>query len=159
MISLAARRDIERDRSIWSEQNWLRSDGFDEKWRNNTPVFGLVFSSVLSSVVLVMNYNKGLVEQFTFIILLATLNTLVPYVFCSLSEIMMVVKGSKRVERGSFTGLTVLSLAAFTFSLWAIAGAGPEIVYWGFLLLMSGVPVYVWIQHNRSSTIGRDEAF
>ena len=125
----------------------------------DTPAFGLVFSSVLSSVVLVMNYNKGLVEQFTFIILLATLNTLVPYVFCSLSEIMMVVKGAKRVEGGSFTGLAVLSIAAFVFSLWAIAGAGPEIVYWGFLLLMSGVPVYVWIQRNRSSTIGRDEAF
>lgn len=116
----------------------------------DTPAFGLVFSSVLSSVVLVMNYNKGLVEQFTFIILLATLNTLVPYVFCSLSEIMMVVKGSKRVEGGSFTGLAVLSIAAFVYSLWAIAGAGPEIVYWGFLLLMSGVPVYVWIQRNRT---------
>ena len=116
----------------------------------DTPAFGLVFSSVLSSVVLVMNYNKGLVEQFTFIILLATLNTLVPYVFCSLSEIMMVVKGAKRVEGGSFTGLAVLSIAAFVYSLWAIAGAGPEIVYWGFLLLMSGVPVYVWIQRNRS---------
>ncbi len=66
----------------------------------DTPAFGLVFSSILSSIVLVMNYNKGLVEQFTFISLLATLNTLVPYVFCSLSEIMMVVKGSKRVEVG-----------------------------------------------------------
>ena len=116
----------------------------------DTPAFGLVFSSILSSIVLVMNYNKGLVEQFTFIILLATLNTLVPYVFCSLSEIMMVVKGSKRVEGQSFTGLAILSIAAFAYALWAIAGAGPEIVYWVFLLLMSGVPVYVWIQRNRS---------
>ncbi len=118
----------------------------------DTPAFGLVFSSILSSILLVMNYNKGLVEQFTFIILLATLETLVAYVFCSLSEIMMVVKGSKRVEGGSFTGLAILSIAAFAYSLWAIAGAGPEIVYWGFLLLMSGVPVYVWVQRNQSQT-------
>ena len=64
----------------------------------------------------------------------------------------MVIKGSKRVEGGSFTGLAILSLAAFGYSLWAIAGAGPEIVYWGFLLLMSGVPVYVWVQRNQSQT-------
>ncbi len=115
-----------------------------------TPAHGLVLSSILASVVLVMNYNKGLVEQFTFIILLATLNTLVPYVFCSLTELMLAVKGSKRGEGGSFTGLAILSIGAFTYSLWAIAGAGPEIVYYGFLLLMSGVPVYVWIQRNRS---------
>ncbi len=118
------------------------------KWSVPTAALGGVI--LVGTLVLVMNYNKSLVEQFTFIILLATLNTLVPYVFCSLSEIMMVVKGSKRVEGGSFTGLAILSIAAFAYSLWAIAGAGPEIVYWGFLLLMSGVPVYVWIQRRRA---------
>ena len=68
----------------------------------DTPAFGLVFSSILSSIVLVMNYNKSLVEQFTFIILLATLNTLVPYVFCSLSEIMMVGVAPPRPEAPIF---------------------------------------------------------
>ena len=32
-----------------------------------------------------MNYSRGLVELFTFIILLCTLSTLVPYVFCALA--------------------------------------------------------------------------
>jgi APA family basic amino acid/polyamine antiporter len=113
-----------------------------------TPAFGLVFSSILASVLLTMNYDQDLVSQFTFIILLATLNTLVPYVFCSLSEIMTAIKSGKR--DGSFTGLAILSVLAFTYSLWAIAGAGQQIVYWGFLLLMTGVPVYVWIQRNRA---------
>lgn len=110
----------------------------------DTPAHGLIFSSILASALLVMNYNKDLVSQFTFIILLATLNTLVPYVFCSLSEIMMSVKGTHRPER--FAALATLSIFAFIYSLWAIAGAGQQIVYWGFLLLMSGVPVYVWIR-------------
>jgi APA family basic amino acid/polyamine antiporter len=127
----------------------LFPEAFGRISRFDTPAYGLVLSSVLSSVVLLMNYNKGLVEQFTFIILLATLNTLVPYVFCSLSEIMIALKGGRRV--GSFTGLAVISVLAFVFSLWAIAGAGAEIVYWGFLLLMSGVPVYVSIQRNRAA--------
>ena len=48
---------------------------------------------------------------------------------------------------------SVVSLLAFAFSLWAIAGAGQEIVYWGFLLLMLGVPVYVWIHRARSGAL------
>ncbi len=110
----------------------------------DTPAHGLVFSSVLASVLLVMNYSKSLVEQFTFIILLATLNTLVPYLFCSLAELML----RRRLSYNS-----VVSVLAFAFSLWAIAGAGPEIVYWGFLLLMLGLPVYVWIRRGRSGSL------
>ena len=33
---------------------------------------------------------------------------------------------------------------AFAYALWAIGGAGADVVYWGFLLLMAGLPVYVW---------------
>jgi APA family basic amino acid/polyamine antiporter len=41
---------------------------------------------------------------------------------------------------------------AFAYSLWAIGGAGAEVVYWGFLLLMAGVPVYVAMAWRRSVT-------
>lgn len=119
----------------------------------DTPAHGLIISSVLASVLLLMNYTRSLVEQFTFIILLATLNTLVPYVFCSLSEILITLRSPQPDTRPRFPGLAVLSILAFAYSLWAIAGAGQEIVYWGFLLLMSGVPVYVWLQKNRSAAV------
>jgi APA family basic amino acid/polyamine antiporter len=35
---------------------------------------------------------------------------------------------------------------AFGYSLWAIAGAGYEVVFKGFLLLLAGIPVYVWLR-------------
>jgi len=38
-----------------------------------------------------------------------------------------------------------LAAIGFLYSLWAIAGAGQETVYWGFLLLMAGLPFYVWM--------------
>ena len=31
-------------------------------------------------------------------------------------------------------------------SLWATFGAGAKVVYYGFLLLMTGLPVFVWIK-------------
>jgi APA family basic amino acid/polyamine antiporter len=117
-----------------------------------TPTFGLIFSSVLGSILLAMNYNRSLVEQFTFIILLATLNTLVPYVFCSMAEIMIFLKDRERFSGKRLGGAVVLSVAAFAYSLWAIGGAGESIVYWGFLLLVAGVPVYVWVRFRRAQS-------
>ncbi len=52
-----------------------------------TPVFGLVVSGVIASVLIAMNYTRGLVKAFTFLILLSTLATLLPYVFSSMSPL------------------------------------------------------------------------
>jgi APA family basic amino acid/polyamine antiporter len=119
---------------------------FEKVSKSDTPAFGLVFSSILASALLLMNYREGLVEQFTFIILLATLNTLVPYIFCSMAEILIYAKSPEKFSARRFGSATVLAAAAFVYSLWAVIGAGAEIVYWGFVLLMAGVPVYVWIR-------------
>jgi APA family basic amino acid/polyamine antiporter len=45
---------------------------FARTTRTGAPVFGLVVSSVLVTGLIAMNYTKSLVDQFTFIILLAT---------------------------------------------------------------------------------------
>ncbi|MFQ5791177.1 MAG: amino acid permease, partial [Acidobacteriota bacterium] len=119
--------------------------------KNNTPALGLVMSSVLATLLMAMNYTKSLVEQFTFIILLATLNTLVPYVFSTMAELMIFVRDRERFRDERLSRAVVVAVLAFLYSLWAIAGAGQEIVYWGFLLLLAGVPVYVWIKWHRSA--------
>ena len=109
-----------------------------------TPVVGIVVSSVLATVLISLSYTRGLVEQFTFIILLSTLTSLVPYVMCSMVELMIADHGRRRWRLGS----SLIPVLAFVFSLWAIAGAGRDTVYWGFLLLLAGVPVYVWMKRR-----------
>ena len=54
-----------------------------------TPVVGMLVAGVLSTGLVAMNYSQNLVDLFTFIILLATLSTLVPYAFCSLAGFML----------------------------------------------------------------------
>ena len=46
----------------------------------------------------------------------------------------------------------VVLLAASAYALWTIYGAGQETVFWGFLLLLSGLPVYVWLRRAGAST-------
>jgi len=92
-----------------------------------------------------MNYSRGLVALYTFIILLCTLNTLVPYVFCSLAMWLM---PGKEVPSGS---MALVGVMAFVYSMFAIFGAGAETVLYGFLLLLAGLPVYVWMQRARAT--------
>ncbi|MGH7711540.1 MAG: amino acid permease, partial [Gemmatimonadaceae bacterium] len=56
---------------------------------HGTPSFSLVLSSSLTMILVMMNYTRGLVNAFTFMILLATLATLLPYVFSSMTALLL----------------------------------------------------------------------
>src|SRR5262249_23741688 len=53
------------------------------------PVRGIVLSSVLVSVLVLLNASQSLVSIFTFMIVLATLGSLVPYAVCSLAPFVI----------------------------------------------------------------------
>jgi APA family basic amino acid/polyamine antiporter len=123
--------------------------------KRRTPVFGLVVSSILVTGLMLMNYTKGLLDAFEFVILLATLTTLVPYAFSAAAQAWLWL-----VEPESFKGKhlvrdTVVAVLAFAYSVWAIAGAGDDIVTKGFVLLLCGIPVYVGMRwwDRRKATI------
>jgi APA family basic amino acid/polyamine antiporter len=117
---------------------------FAQKNGNGVPAKGIIISSVLVSVLMCMNYTKGLAEQFKFLILLSTLTCLIPYLFSTASYILIRVRKNFTSKSGWLSAI-LLSSFAFLFCLWMIVGSGQEIVYWGFVLLMAGVPFYVWV--------------
>jgi len=123
---------------------------------SNTPVFGLVMSSVLVTILAVLNYNARLVDAYNFFLLLATMTTLVPYVFTTMAELMLFL--TERARFGRLGGSAIIALLAFAYSLWALYGAGAEVVLWGTLLLLAGLPVYVWMRwHEPRITPGAAE--
>jgi APA family basic amino acid/polyamine antiporter len=121
---------------------WFAMEG-----ANGSPTNALLASGVLASALIAMNFSKGLVDQFTFIILLATFTSLVPYAFCALAELAIYARNPTTYQPPKRLGRVVaLSAAAFVYSVGAIYGAGPEVVFWGFLLLLLSVPLFVWLK-------------
>jgi len=112
------------------------------------PVNGLIAGSIMITVLILTNYTKGLVGVFTFSILLATLTVLVPYLFCSFAEILILrkkqVNSGRKILKSLFFGIP-----AFLFSVFAVVGAGMEIVFYGFLLIILGIPFYAWVIMKR----------
>lgn len=112
---------------------------FGQLNRRGTPALGIIFSSVLISLLMMMNYNKGLVQAFEFMILLATLTCLVPYLFSTATHVLFGLRSGKKWS-------WVSGSLGFAFSMWAVVGSGEEVVFWGFLILMLGIPFYVWLK-------------
>ena len=116
---------------------------FMKQNRNGVPAIGIIISSVFVSLFMCMNYTKGLVAQFKFLILLSTLTVLIPYLFSTAAYMILRLQQVFKTSM-SFVWSILLASSAFVFSLWMIVGSGQETVYWGFLLSMSSVPIFVW---------------
>jgi APA family basic amino acid/polyamine antiporter len=124
---------------------------FKKENRRGVPVWGMVIGSSLSSLMALMNFTENLVEQFSFMILLSTLCTLVPYLFAAAAYVGLSLE--RITQRGPAVRVFLLGGLAFSFSLWAVYGAGEASVFWGFLLLLLGVPVYILMRwKNRKNT-------
>jgi APA family basic amino acid/polyamine antiporter len=115
------------------------------------PAIGMAISSVFISLIMSMNYTKGLAAQFKFLILLSTLTVLIPYLFSTAAYLIIRFQYSFKSAFQKAMAIA-LALSAFLFSMWIVIGSGQEVVYWGFLLSMSSVPIYAWVVRKRKLT-------
>jgi APA family basic amino acid/polyamine antiporter len=108
------------------------------------PAFGVILSSILITIMLLFNASgsKNLVAIFNFIILLATLTTLVPYAFCSIAELVILFTEPRSFNGQRMGAAAILGILGFIYSVFTIIGSGAEIVLWGFVLLILGLPVW-----------------
>jgi APA family basic amino acid/polyamine antiporter len=123
---------------------------FKKRSKSGLPIFGLVTSSLLITIVVLANSSKGLVAIFTLLILVGTFLALVAYLFSSLSEVLILIKQKPAGWEKRTMRAFVLSLPAFAFSVLAVYGAGMKIVFYGFLILILGMPIYIWSKINQS---------
>ncbi|MGB0669209.1 MAG: APC family permease, partial [Porticoccaceae bacterium] len=110
---------------------------------SGTPQFAYQVSGVFISALLVLNYTKGLVAAFTFMAMLSTLSTLMAYAFCAVSEFYFLKSDQPGPERNRAIGL---SIATFAYAFFAIYGAGWEIVFYSFMLILMGMPIYALVK-------------
>jgi len=113
---------------------------FGKKNYKGVPAGSLVSSSVLITGLLVLNFSGRLSDVFESIILLSTTTVLIGYLLSTTSCIILSYRFSpKGLSRGI---LIAVSIGAFLFSLWAMAGAGTEAFFWGMLSVLAGIPLY-----------------
>lgn len=119
---------------------------FGKQSRFGTPANALVISSLLITLLVLMSASATLVDQFTFIILLATLAALLPYLICAAARIAISLKLGEPL---SILEKSICVVAAL-FSTWAIIGTGLNTIFWGTILMLTGLPIYVVLKRQQT---------
>jgi len=128
---------------------------FARESARHTPVFALVTTSVLVTLLVLANSHGSMAQVFTFMILLATSANLVAYLVCSLALLVLMRRGALEGARRGTPGLALAGALGALYSLWAIAGAGREATLWGAVLLAVALPVYAATRRARGPRTGQ----
>jgi APA family basic amino acid/polyamine antiporter len=120
---------------------------FKKENKKGAPAFGLIIGSLLSSIIMLMNFSEGLVDQFQIIVEIVVFVALVPYLFTAAAYVLILIE--RKMYINSWVKTFVLGGLGFAYSLWAIYGTGSDTVFYGFLLLLSGIPFYLLMQWNK----------
>jgi APA family basic amino acid/polyamine antiporter len=140
---------------------------FGRESRRGTPTASLCIGSVLTSVLLLCNSAKTVVDVFSFMVLLGTTACVMMYLMSALATLTLLARGELPLSRPHARSLGFVAAVAALYALWAIYGAGlstdakacgGELVCWmpwlsnpailGVLLTLSGIPVYYLMPRN-----------
>jgi arginine:agmatine antiporter len=114
------------------------------------PAVGVIVSAVFATILLLVQASGGAGFQafYSLVVNLATMTAVVPYAFCALAGGLITARAA---GGGPVPKLGAIEWIAFVFSIFTLYGCGPEAVLYGFVLLMLGIPVYVWQVGQRSA--------
>ena len=98
------------------------------------PKYALLISLILGSILLILNYSRGLVGAFTFLLMMSTLALLMPLLVSAIAELRHSWKSAR--------SWAIIALLAALYSCFAIFGSGLEVLFWGMVLMVIGLPVY-----------------
>ena len=82
--------------------------------KNGTPIFTYLLTGVFVSILLMLNYTKGMVTAFVFMAMLSTLSTLIAYAFCAIAEFKFAKADAKNLQRNNALLLSCITSVSYT---------------------------------------------
>lgn len=109
----------------------------------NVPAVGIIVSALMATVLVLVQAagSGGFSAFYKLVVGLSTMAAVIPYAFCALASglVSARVSGDTKAPR-----VTLVELIAFVFAMFTLYGCGAEAVLYGLVLLLLGIPVFVW---------------
>jgi basic amino acid/polyamine antiporter, APA family len=120
---------------------WLSPQG--------VPALGIVLSAALATVLVLTQAagSSGFSAFYNLVVGLSTMAAVIPYAFCALATGLVAAYAA---GGGPVPRLTLVELIAFVFAVFTLYGCGAEPVLYGLILLVLGIPVFIW-QRRRAA--------
>jgi APA family basic amino acid/polyamine antiporter len=136
----------------------LFPERFKRMSKNGVPAFGIIASTVLASVAMIINYlGSGGATVFTTLVLMTGITSAIPYGFSALAQLKWRWIDHKTMETPRFARDMIVAVLALVFSvlfIWYSRNTGHSFwIYWApFFLaagaLLLGIPVYLRQRRN-----------
>jgi arginine:agmatine antiporter len=120
--------------------------------KSGVPAAGMVVSAALATALVLVQAMSapGFAAFYSLVVSLATMTAVIPYAFCALAVGLVAAKAA---GGGPVPRITAVEAIAFVFSVFTIYGCGPVPVLYGLILLLLGIPVYVWQRREHSRAV------
>ena len=126
--------------SLAAARDGLLPSKFVSLTNAGTPIYTYLLTGTLVSILLLLNYTKGIINAFVFMAMLSTLSTLIAYAFCAVAELKFSYSDQKNKQRKY---AFLISCGTFLYAIFAMWGAGIEMIIYSIILILIGIPVYV----------------
>lgn len=114
---------------------------FGHRNKKGVPSYAMIITAALISLLLLLTVSPDFVKQYKLIILIATLATLVSYLYTPVAEVVLLRSGEYPASRKSL----FVAAVAIIYALWVIIGAGTEVLAYGAVLILSSIPLYIFV--------------
>jgi len=131
---------------------------FDKHTKNGSPYLALIVSTGLVSVMLYMNYEAGLVEQFNTIVIFVTFTVVLTYLYSTVASLYLLVSSEQAKPMGQLIRMSIITFIAFSFMIVITIGAGESAVFLGMIFIFSGFPFYVLMKRSHRKRLLSKEA-
>ncbi|MBN2689583.1 MAG: amino acid permease [Gammaproteobacteria bacterium] len=111
------------------------------------PALGLIITSSLITIFLLLSKSPNLVKQYQTIILVGALTSLIPYLYTAIAEIIL-LKHSNEINRTKKLHIIIAILAGL-YAYWALFGSGEKIIFYGSILVFTSVPLYALVHRQK----------
>lgn len=132
-------------------QDGLFPAAFGRLSPRGVPAFSIVLSAGLASVLVLtqLSGSSGFAAIYNMIVSLSTMAAVIPYAFCALAGGIVAARAA---GGGPVRRLTTVEIVAFLFSAFTLYGCGATAVLYGLMLLIFGIPVYIWQRRRSAAT-------
>jgi APA family basic amino acid/polyamine antiporter len=104
------------------------------------PALGMVVSAGLATALVAFQAmgSPGVRAFYNLVVALSTMAAVIPYAFCALAVGLVAARSGEKRRIG------LVEIVAFVFSIFTVYGCGEQAVLYGLILLLLGIPVFVW---------------
>ena len=126
---------------------------FSRLSEQGVPAIGIIVSAMLSTILVLIQAagTSGFQSFYSLVVGLSTMAAVIPYAFCAMAAGLIAAHAPGEIV----PRVTVVEIIAFVFAVFTLYGCGAEAVLYGVVLLLLGIPVYVWQRRRVSEAAAR----